>query len=99
MRSLTRLDPFNFYPKMGGPALAKQLTILRPETRVLYMSGYTGSSIFAQELAESGPELLQKPFTCEKLARKVREVLDSAAEFVAGRGNSQRTEDKSCRES
>jgi CheY-like chemotaxis protein len=86
-------------PKMGGPALAKQLTILRPETRVLYMSGYTGSSAFAQELAESGPGLLQKPFTREKLTRNVREVLDSSAEFVAERGNSLRSEEKSCRES
>jgi two-component system, cell cycle sensor histidine kinase and response regulator CckA len=63
-------------PKMGGPALAKQLALLRPETKLLYMSGYTRSSAATQELAESGMGLLQKPFTRSTLTRKVRDVLD-----------------------
>ena len=63
-------------PKMGGPTLAKQLTVLRPGMKLLYMSGYTGSSAVTQELANSGSALLQKPFTRNTLTRKIREVLD-----------------------
>jgi two-component system cell cycle sensor histidine kinase/response regulator CckA len=64
-------------PKMGGPALAKQLAVLRPEMKLLYMSGYTRGSVVTQELAESGSGLLQKPFTRDTLVRKAREVLDT----------------------
>jgi CheY-like chemotaxis protein len=65
-------------PEMGGRELAKQLEIVRPETKVLYMSGYTDDSIVHRGVSEARTTLLQKPFTPELLARKVREVLDTS---------------------
>jgi CheY-like chemotaxis protein len=62
-------------PEMGGTDLASQLETLRPGVRVLYMSGYTDDAIFRHGLLEKGRAFLQKPFTPETLARKVREAL------------------------
>jgi two-component system, cell cycle sensor histidine kinase and response regulator CckA len=62
-------------PGMGGRELVKQLAILRPETRVLYLSGYTEDSILSEGTIERGAAFLQKPFTLQNLSRKVREVL------------------------
>jgi CheY-like chemotaxis protein len=63
-------------PGMNGPQLAARLTALQPGLRVLYMSGYTGESIARHGVLEHGTHLLQKPFTPDDLARKVRAVLD-----------------------
>jgi PAS domain S-box-containing protein len=62
-------------PEMGGTDLASQLETLRPGVRVLYMSGYTDDAIFRHGLLTKGRSFLQKPFTPEALARKVREAL------------------------
>jgi two-component system cell cycle sensor histidine kinase/response regulator CckA len=62
-------------PGMGGRELVKQLAKLRPETRVLYLSGYTEDSILSEGTIERGAAFLQKPFTLQNLSRKVREVL------------------------
>ena len=67
-------------PGMNGPQLAARLTALQPGLRVLYMSGYTGESIARHGVLEHGTHLLQKPFTPDDLARKVREVLDQRAD-------------------
>ena len=63
-------------PKMSGPELVKHLILLHPETKVICMSGYTDSAIIHREILKPGMTYLQKPFTTEALARKVREVLD-----------------------
>jgi DNA-binding NtrC family response regulator len=51
-------------------------TVLRPEARVLYISGYTDDAVVIQEGLTEDMAFLQKPFTIERLALKVREVLD-----------------------
>jgi two-component system cell cycle sensor histidine kinase/response regulator CckA len=62
-------------PEMGGSDMASRLEALRPGVRVLYMSGYTDDAVFRHGLLEKGRVFLQKPFTPETLARKVREAL------------------------
>ena len=64
-------------PGMGGRELAKRLVALRPGTSVLYLSGYTEDAIVTQGALSPGTAFLQKPFTLQNLAKKVREVLRS----------------------
>jgi two-component system cell cycle sensor histidine kinase/response regulator CckA len=64
-------------PQMNGPQLAEKLVSMRPDTRVLYMSGYTDNAIIHYDILDQGTPFLQKPFTHDALAHKVREVLDS----------------------
>jgi two-component system, cell cycle sensor histidine kinase and response regulator CckA len=63
-------------PQMSGPELAKRLATTRPRMKVLCMSGYTDQAIVNHGFLGSGIAFLEKPFTPEALARKVREVLD-----------------------
>jgi PAS domain S-box-containing protein len=63
-------------PGLSGRQLADQLATVRPETKVLYTSGYTDDAVVRHGVLESGIAYLQKPFTVDGLARKVREVLD-----------------------
>jgi len=62
---------------MSGPAVAERLTASHPAMRVLYMSGYAGDAIAQHGVLDPDKTLLQKPFTPDTLARKVREVLDA----------------------
>ncbi len=62
---------------MSGWDLAKHLARLRPEAKVLYLSGYTRASVARKGLLEPGVPFLQKPFAPQALARKVRELLDA----------------------
>jgi CheY-like chemotaxis protein len=64
-------------PQMSGPELAKRLIALRPDMKVLCMSGYTDDAALRHGVIESGIAYLQKPLTVESLTRRVREVLDS----------------------
>jgi len=63
-------------PGFSGRELAKRLTGRYPNLRVLYMSGYTHNVIAQDGTLEEGISFLQKPFTPQVLAEKVREVLD-----------------------
>ena len=62
-------------PGMTGKELAGQLKPLRPEMKVLYMSGYVGDEITRRGLLEPGATYIAKPFTPDSLAEKVRQVL------------------------
>jgi two-component system cell cycle sensor histidine kinase/response regulator CckA len=64
-------------PGINGRTLADQLTQLRPKIGVIFMSGYTGQAVGARGILDPGSNFLQKPFTREELARKIREVLDT----------------------
>jgi len=62
-------------PGMTGKELAERLTALRPETRVLYMSGYTSDVIAQRGLLSPGVLHIAKPFSPDALGAKVREIL------------------------
>jgi CheY-like chemotaxis protein len=63
-------------PQMSGPEVAEKLTVVRPEIKVLYMSGYPDHPVFEQGGVDRDTAFLQKPFTPNLLTQKVREVLD-----------------------
>jgi len=63
-------------PEMDGAELAARVTALRPETRVLFMSGYTDDAIAGRGLIAEGGRFLQKPFTPDGLVSKVRGILE-----------------------
>lgn len=63
-------------PEMSGRELADRLVVLHPEMQVLYMSGYTQDAIVHRGTLEEGTNFIQKPFSPDALARKVRIVLD-----------------------
>jgi signal transduction histidine kinase/DNA-binding response OmpR family regulator len=64
-------------PQISGRDLADRLVHSRPEMRRLFMSGYTDDAILRHGILDEGVSFLEKPFTSEALARKVREVLDT----------------------
>ena len=64
-------------PGMSGPGLADRLAPLHPAMKALYTSGYTDDAIVRHGVLAAGTAFLQKPYTIEALARKVRDVLDA----------------------
>jgi len=64
-------------PGMNGRELAQRISEIRPNVKVLYMSGYTENVIGQGGMLDAGVRLLQKPFNLRDLKSKVREVLDA----------------------
>lgn len=72
-------------PDMHGPTLAREISPLQPDMKVLFVSGYSDTDISDQGVIEPGLVVLQKPFTQESLAGKVREILDNGAHAKVSR--------------
>jgi PAS domain S-box-containing protein len=70
-------------PGMNGRELAQRISEIRPNVKILYMSGYTENVIGRNGTLDAGVRLLQKPFTLRDLKSKVREVLDTIPPEVA----------------
>jgi PAS domain S-box-containing protein len=64
-------------PELSGREMADQLLRLHPEIRVLFLSGYTDDAVIRHGVREAETNFLQKPFSHDALAQKVREVLDA----------------------
>jgi CheY-like chemotaxis protein len=64
-------------PQMNGRELAEKVLSQRPDTKVIYMSGYTDVAITHHRVLQAGVPFLEKPFTAEALTRVVREVIDA----------------------
>jgi PAS domain S-box-containing protein len=70
-------------PGLGGRELVGRLKIMSPALRVLFVSGYTEEGVRKQGVLQPGTEFLEKPFTPEKLLRKIREMLDAPPPSIA----------------
>jgi len=70
-------------PNIGGRELAQRLTQLRPQMKVLYMSGYSEHAALNAEAIDPPADVLQKPFSLDSLARNVRRVLDDGELLAA----------------
>jgi PAS domain S-box-containing protein len=62
-------------PGIGGRELARELASVRPDTKILFMSGYTEDAASRSSLLDPGAVFLSKPFTPDTLSEKVRETL------------------------
>jgi two-component system, cell cycle sensor histidine kinase and response regulator CckA len=65
-------------PEMGAGELADQLLAVRPDMKVLFISGYTNDEILRRGISRQEAAFIQKPFTAEDLMRKVRDILDNS---------------------
>jgi FixJ family two-component response regulator len=63
-------------PGISGREIAKAITAQRPETKVIFISGYTPNAIVHHGVLDEDLNFLQKPFTAVSLANKVRAVLN-----------------------
>lgn len=70
-------------PGFTGLVLAERLTRLRPETKVLFTSGYANDATAKQEISGTTSAFLEKPFTRDDLVRRVRELLDLPTQAIA----------------
>jgi CheY-like chemotaxis protein len=68
-------------PRMGGRELAERLQAVRPELPILFASGYTDEAIVRHGVLDSSTNFIQKPFTIDDVARKVRDMLDPQSDL------------------
>ena len=68
-------------PRLNGPALAQHLVALSPSVKILFISGYTGDTVFTNGVGKDA-FLLQKPIMPQALTDKVEEILCMGVEFV-----------------
>ena len=66
-------------PFMSGPTLAETLTRIKPQLKVLFMSGHTDNKVSFEKILEQGVPFLPKPFASDTLIKKVRETLAGAS--------------------
>jgi CheY-like chemotaxis protein len=66
-------------PNMNGKELEARIRTMKPGIRTLFMSGYTADAIAHLVVLDKGVYLLEKPFSMDELARKVREVLGTSS--------------------
>jgi PAS domain S-box-containing protein len=65
-------------PELSGPELATRIRTVHPKIRVLLVSGYSADAVARHGVDGAAPSFLQKPFTGNQLAKKVRDLLDAA---------------------
>ena len=70
-------------PGISGRVVSERLTAARPDTRVLYMSGYSDDAILRHGVKSAGTHFIQKPFSIDGLALKIREALSAPANIAA----------------
>jgi len=70
-------------PKMNGKEVAQKLLQTHRDMKVLYMSGYTSQVIVSRGVLDEGIDFLEKPFTPQSVARRVRDVLDRPSDAGA----------------
>ncbi len=63
-------------PRMGGEELAARLRAMRPDTKLLFMTGYPGTAFRTEASYDPNRTFIAKPFRVEELARSVRRLLD-----------------------
>ena len=78
-------------PGMGGRLLAERAREIQPALRVLYTSGYTENAIVHNGRLDAGVELLSKPYDRDRLAAKLRRVLDGSGPVGEARDPSLRS--------
>ncbi len=71
-------------PRMNGRLLAEEVLRLSPDTRVIFMSGYTDDAILRHGLLHTTAQFLQKPFSAHKLVKLIRETLDLGTQQTGG---------------
>jgi len=74
-------------PRMSGRQLAERLALIRPQLKVLYMSGYTSDAVLRHGVRDATIAFIQKPITPGLLVRRVREALDSDYVGLYASGN------------
>jgi two-component system, cell cycle sensor histidine kinase and response regulator CckA len=71
-------------PNMSGGQLANELARLRPDTRLLFVSGYAGKTVLDHEVCNLETNFLQKPYTLKQLSAKIRQALSGGGSQAAG---------------